>query len=283
MKSRIAIRLFGKFSVHCGEQELLVHTSGKAKVILAYLAVNRRAPVLRESLADLISDESSPEKSRKALRQALWQLHEGVGCNKSAVNYTLIDADKRWAQLARGEHLWVDVDEFEHAARTPGDSGLEPSPDTKSLRHAVELYRGEFLQGWHQEWCVSGRERLRQIYLKTLDRLLLHFEAEQNGEAGIAYATLALGVDPARECTHRSLMRLYSAAGDRSSALHQYERCCAALRNELGIGPDANTRALEKEVRAGQPSSDIGQTPTPMTRIGERVPPRPSGVYLKRR
>jgi DNA-binding SARP family transcriptional activator len=260
MKPRIAIRLFGKFSVHCGDQELLVHTSSKAKEILAYLAVNPRAPVLRDSLADLISGESSSEKSKKALRQALWQVHEGASCHKTGERYTVIQADKRWVQLARGEHLWVDVHEFERAAKITGRSAAELSGDTRLLQHAVELYRGELLLGWHQEWCASERERLRQVYLKALDNLLAHFEAVRNTEAGVAYAILALRVDPTRECTHRSLMRLYWAAGDRSSALHQYERCCTALRNELGIGPDADTLALEKEIRAGQPSSDVGPT-----------------------
>jgi len=268
MKPRVSIRLFGKFSVHCGEQELLVHTSSKAKEILAYLAVNPRAPVLRDSLADIISEEVSPEKSKKALRQALWQIHEG------AQSCPLIDADKHWVQLVHGDHVWVDVDQFERAARS---TGIEP------LLQAVELYRGELLQGWHQEWCASERERLRQIYLEVLDKLLARFEAERNVEAGVAYATLALRVDPARECTHRSLMRIYWGAGDRSSALHQYERCCSALRSELGIGPDADTRALEKEIRAGQPSGDTGQPPTHPPGAGERSPLRTQGIFLKRR
>jgi len=206
MKPRVSIRLFGKFSVHCGEQELLVHTSSKAKEILAYLAVNPRAPVLRDSLADLISEEVSSEKSKKALRQALWQINEG------AQNCPLIDADKHWVQLVHGDHIWVDVDQFERAARSTGSSAGELSRDTEPLLRAVELYRGELLQGWHQAWCVSERERLSQIYLEVLDKLLARFEAERNVEAGVAYATLALRVDPARECTHRSLMRTYWAA-----------------------------------------------------------------------
>jgi DNA-binding SARP family transcriptional activator len=275
MKPRIAIRLFGKLSVHCGDRELLLHTSSKAREILAYLALNPRAPVLRESLANLISEESSTERSRKALRQALWQLHEGLACRAVGARSPLLEVDKRWAQLARGEHVWVDVDEFERAARASGGSDAGLSKDAKALQCSVELYRGELLQGWNQQWCVAERERLKQIYLEAVDKLLTLFEADRNVEAGVAYATLALRADPARECTHRSLMRLYCLAGDRASALHQYERCCLALRQELGIEPDDETKELEQQVRAGNPLVSPGK-PTSVSlatgRYGGRNP-----------
>jgi len=254
MKPKIAIRLFGRFSVHCGDRELLVHSSAKAKEILCYLTVNRHAPVPREALAGLISGDCPAERSRKYLRQALWQVRSDLSAGGITGGARILNIGDGWAQLVTDEHVWIDVAEFERAARMPGDSGRSlRARDVKLLRQAVELHRGELLQGWYQEWCLSERERLKQIYLEAIDELVLHFEAGRNVEAGVAYATLALRSDPARECTHRSLMRLYCLAGDRASAIHQYERCVDALRNELGMEPDDETRALEREIRAGHP------------------------------
>jgi DNA-binding SARP family transcriptional activator len=56
--------------------------------------------------------------------------------------------------------------------------------------------------------------------------------------------------DPAREGTHRSLMRLHALAGDRTAALRQFERCVAALREELGVPPSRRTRELAESIRA---------------------------------
>ncbi len=254
MTPKISIRLFGKFSVHLGDRELLVHTSGKAKEILGYLAVNRRTPVPRESLAGILSGESPVERSKKNLRQALWHLRGDLSAEGGTDAARILRIDAHWVELDLSGGVWIDVEEFERAAWNLSDSdGDAARPrDVKLLRHAVQLYRGELLQGWYHEWCQIERERLRQIYLETIDELLLTSEAGRNVEAGVAYATLALRSDPARECTHRSLMRLYCLAGDRASALHQYARCVEVLRDELGVGPDDETRALERDIRAGR-------------------------------
>lgn len=42
------------------------------------------------------------------------------------------------------------------------------------------------------------------------------------------------------------------AAGQRSAALEQYESCRRALASELGIAPEEATRALHREILAGQ-------------------------------
>ena len=47
----------------------------------------------------------------------------------------------------------------------------------------------------------------------------------------------ALLTDPARERTHRRLMRLKYLAGYRAEALRQYDRCAAILQEEFGCFP----------------------------------------------
>ena len=47
--------------------------------------------------------------------------------------------------------------------------------------------------------------------------------------------------------------QLYAAAGHRSAALRQFERCAAALERELGVSPLPQTRAVYQAVLADQP------------------------------
>jgi len=58
-----------------------------------------------------------------------------------------------------------------------------------------------------------------------------------------------------------------AAAGDRAAALKTYERCCEALRRELGedIEPSAATRELYEQLLKGRPfpTSELVKAPTP--------------------
>ena len=253
MSPRITIHLFGRFSFNCDDRELLLRTPRKAKEILCYLITNRRKPVPRDHLARLVHGGSA-DRSKPALRSVLWELRAEL--RRSGAERVL-RIDDGWGQFVQDDDVWVDVSEFESAAKDP-----------TRLAEAIQLYRDEFLQTCDNSWCLEERERLRQIYLESLDSLVEGCEEEGNVKAGVAYATLALHDDPARECTHRALMRIYRHAGDRASALRQYEHCVAALRIELSVGPDEKTRALEGEIRSGQ-----------LQAHADRSNPRPSQMH----
>jgi DNA-binding SARP family transcriptional activator len=79
---------------------------------------------------------------------------------------------------------------------------------------------------------------------------MAYCEAHQQYEAGTEYGAKILRYDRARECTHWRLMRLHYLAGDRAGALRQYERCVAALDQELGVKPSQRTAALCEQIRA---------------------------------
>jgi DNA-binding SARP family transcriptional activator len=85
-----------------------------------------------------------------------------------------------------------------------------------------------------------------------LDKLMEYSESHQEYETGQTYGMRALRYDRARERTHRRMMRLQYLAGDRTAALQQYERCAAALQDELGVQPAQSTVVLYEKIRADQ-------------------------------
>jgi DNA-binding SARP family transcriptional activator len=78
-------------------------------------------------------------------------------------------------------------------------------------------------------------------------------------------------------------MLLYCLAGDRASALHQYERCRDALKRELGMEPDDDTKALERNIRAGHPLSDRLGPRSSRAADEAREALRKPGLSVKRR
>jgi len=57
--------------------------------------------------------------------------------------------------------------------------------------------------------------------------------------------------DPLNEAAHRELMRCFTAVGEPSRALRQYETLVAQLRSELGSTPAESTIELYERIRGG--------------------------------
>ncbi len=62
-------------------------------------------------------------------------------------------------------------------------------------------------------------------------------------------------VDALAEEIHCRLMKLYAIMGDRRAALRQFDYCQDVLKNELGINPVSETRAVYEAVFRERPFS----------------------------
>jgi DNA-binding SARP family transcriptional activator len=147
--------------------------------------------------------------------------------------------------------MWLDIAVLEQAyALVQGVPGRDLGPQqAASLQSAVEVYRGDLLEGWYQDWCLDGRELLQNKYLMMLDKLIGHCLSHHLYETGQRYCAMILSYDRARERTHRQLMRLLYMSGDRTGALRQFDRCSAILNQDLGVRPDKRTQGLYTEIR----------------------------------
>lgn len=258
----LRIRLFGRFSALRNGQVMAGLNARKVQELFCYLLLYRQRPHPRETLADLLWS-SAARSAKKYLRQALWQLQSTLedDSRASGDRVLLIEAD--WIQINPDAELWLDVAELERAFSLvegcPG-SRLE-AQKVRQLHAAADLYTGDLLEACYHDWCLFERERLQNLYLALLDKLMDYCESHREYEAGLGYGMRILRIDRARERTHRRRMRLYWMAGDRTAALRQYERCRAALEEELGVEPAAVTTALCRQIRSGRfggPEADAG-------------------------
>ena len=117
--------------------------------LLAFLGLRRQAT--RAYTIGALWPESGEQKALGSLRTALWRLHQAGAPVVAAKGETLRLAD--WVR--------VDVDELERSAR-------HVAPDVAALRSGGLR---ELLPGWYDDWVLLERERLRQLYLHTLEKL----------------------------------------------------------------------------------------------------------------
>jgi len=252
--SSLRIYLFGKFEIYCCEQVLAALDSRKAQELFCYLLIHRDRSHPREALAELLWVDSSAIQSKKYLRKTLWQLQTTLESASSPLSNPVLLVDLDWIRLNPLADLWLDVAVFERVfTQLQGVPGKDLDPESvQTLRRAVNLYRGDLLENWYQDWCLCERERLQSVYRAMLDKLIDYCEARRQYDTGLVYAARVLCCDPARERTHRQLMRLHYLAGDRTTALRQYEHCIGILEKELGVTPTKRTKALYEQIRADQ-------------------------------
>lgn len=267
----LRIFLLGEIKVQLGEQDLTGLYPRKLQELFCYLLLYRDRAHQREALAGQLWSDSTTAQSKKNLRQALWQLQNATDPHGVCPIRHLLLADSDYVRLNPDADLWLDVAVLEQAFdRARGMAGrILDAPRVEALRQAVALYEGDLLEGWFQDWCLYERERLQNMYLAALDKLVDYCEAHREYEDGLAFGAQILRYDQARERTHRRIMRLHYLAGNRTAALRQYTRCVQALRRELAVKPATRTVMLYEQIRAerfpgpAQPAATYAFPPAP--------------------
>jgi DNA-binding SARP family transcriptional activator len=134
------------------------------------------------------------------------------------------------------------------------------------LAEAAALYAGPFMADFalphapeYETWQRQTAVFLHHRYLHTLAELVARETAVSHHPTAIHYAQQYLAADELDETMHARLIALYTAVGDRTAALRQYEQCALVLERELGVSPLPATRA------ALQPATPrpLRQTPVP--------------------
>ncbi len=262
--ARHQINLFGKFSIRNDTEELTRLHGSKAQELLCYLLLHRDRPLHRETLSSLLWPDSPKFQSKKYLRQALWQLQVALDSKTEKIEESLLLIEPEWVRINTKAILFLDMAEFEEAftlTRKVWKEGLD-NAQAQCLIKAVQLYKGDLLEGWYQDWCLFERERMQNAYLEILDTLMADCEGKKEYERGLIYGDRILCVDHANERTYQRLMRLYYQMGDRSNALRQYARCVAALQEDLGVKPSEVTVGLYRQIRSDHLEDSVPtQTP----------------------
>lgn len=252
-----AFRMLGRFIGRGGDESVQLDTN-KAHQTLGYLLVHHDRPHRREALAGKLWQTYSSAQGRKHLRHSLWLIESRLFGDGRKEGRLLIK-ERDWVQI-NADAIWLDVLETEKVFNVvrgiPGERMSRGQ--AAAVKSVVTLYRGDLLEGWIDEWCVYDRERIRIMHLAMLEKLLGYCEARGECEEGLVFGEWLLRHDRAHERAHRRMMRLNYKSGDRTGALRQYERCCAALLHELGVGPSDVTRHLYEQMRLGAPAELIG-------------------------
>ena len=244
--------------------QMVTFRTRKALALLIYLVVNGGMHS-REKLTALFWPESEEEQSRATLRSTLVYVRKTLGEMSNPTSpHVLVEHDAIGFNFASDFALDLNILQAawqvtRAAPDAPGGQGAREGKERDTLtrlQQAVNVYRGDFLEGFFlnetpdfEEWIGAQRE----YWHRRMDTVCNHLSQMQSegGEVSDAIETSTRWIthDPFNELAYQRLMQAHSAAGDRAAALRTYETCRAMLAKEFNARPAPETEALAERMR----------------------------------
>ena len=269
------VRLLGEPRVTVGGHPLEVDTR-KAIAILAYLAVE--GPTSRDHLIGLLWPEATSDRARATLRRTLSSLRSGIGKEH-------LDADRDRVALTGA--IDVDAAVFDEEIGATHEHGHDPrdvcSACIPLLSRALDLYRGDFLEGFSigdapefEDWARTVTEGYRLRAGEALNRLGMARAAGGDYPGAIGAVVRWIALDALHEPAHRQLMLLHAWSGDRPAAMAAYRDFVALLDRELGVPPLEETSELYEAILDEDLPPAPGMSRRPRAHVVKEAPKRSS-------
>ncbi len=240
------LQLLGGFSAQRPGQRPRRFQTRKAGAMLAYLAYYYRQRHPREELTERIWATADPVAGGKCMRTALCSLRSELEPDDETRGTVFVSGHGLLG--INSDNITTDVREFTDVVQAAQNMELGDD-QLRLLTRAVELYRGELLPGYYEDWVLVERERLALMYVSVLRKLVAALEARGERDRALEYALRAVATAPDREEAHYDVIRLYGAMGRRMEALRQYGKLARFLKREMGMRPSAATRSLIAQIR----------------------------------
>jgi predicted ATPase/DNA-binding SARP family transcriptional activator len=265
MDNSLRISTLGGLSITLGNKPFTQFVSRKAEALLVYLACQPNEH-LREVLAVFFWGDLAQDQAMSNFRVALSNL------NKHFEPYLLIN--RHTVQMSLEGGCQVDINEIRNELSTVERyltrGEVIPQPVSQRFGEALDLYRGDFLAGFHvrdcksfEDWKLLEQEHIQTRVSEVLHPLVRYYLDQRQYASGIRYAQRLVSIDPLSEQAHLQLMQMFLQSEQRNQALAQYETYRSILKTELGVEPSESIKDLYLEIQRGR---TVPQSP-PIKRV----------------
>lgn len=243
----VRVRVLGALAVEGVDLARL--GSRKARRLLARLALARGRPVGTDALVELLwPDPDRPANPADQVSVLVSRTRAVLGADRlprTSAGYAL-RAD------------WLDLDalaELAAEARRRLGAG-SPTPAWSAADAALALYRGPLLADeppadWLDAERVSAERTAGAARLVAAEAALAAGDPWSAAERAAA----VLALEPYQEAALRVLMRALAGSGRPGRALSVYAEAAARLRDELGVDPAPETRAVHVDLLRAEPAA----------------------------
>ncbi len=198
--------------------------------LLAFLAL--RGPAHRCVVAGTLWPEVPEAQALASLRTGVWRMNRMLP--------GVLHAEG--SHLAIATAIIIDSREQENFAIHLLRDRVEDERWISAGLH--NLWRGELLPGWYEDWVIFERERLNQLRLHAMERTAALLTRRWELDIALQLALEVVRAEPLRETANAVLISVYLAEGNVSDAIHQLDVFQDLLKRELGVEPSPALREL---------------------------------------
>jgi DNA-binding SARP family transcriptional activator/tetratricopeptide (TPR) repeat protein len=217
----------------------------QAKAVLGVLLLACGEVVPRDRIADELWGDSPPASAKVQIQGLISHLrrvlpHQSIATR--GTGYVLCGA-------ARDDQMFADQVTF---ARKLIDDG-QLRAGSRMLTDALALWRGRYLADIDGPAVRSAAEQWEELRLEAIEaKIAADIELGQSGQVA-AELTDLIAEHPLRERLRGLLMTALAKAGRVADALRAYRDWQTQLRDELGVDPSPDLRALHGGILRAEP------------------------------
>jgi predicted ATPase/DNA-binding SARP family transcriptional activator len=235
----IQLDLLGPFELR--RHGRVVHAGGpKQRALLAYLALHINEFVQTPALINAVWGDNPFDGAVRSLRTYLSNLRKLLGSEAEI-------SSRRGSYRLSLQSTDTDVERFRSAVHTAGDMD-DVQRRRKTLRSALDLWRGPFLADIDRNWVqeegvILGWERQRAVAVWAEDMIGIGEVEEVLPEV-----EHEVSQSPLDEQMNSLLIRALYGSGQQANALAAYRRLRDLLAINLGVEPGPELRLLEEQI-----------------------------------
>jgi PAS domain S-box-containing protein len=223
----------------------------KVRALFSLLALHRSHGLHRNDLLTTLWPNMNRNTGLHNLNTSIFNLRRSL---EPALNhgpeskYIKIRGERYF--LAGGRTNWLDVEKFE-SSLAAARRGIAAPKKIRLYRHAIALYRGDFLADLDAYLldCWTERWRYEQLYLEALHGLGDELANQGRDDEATNLYLKVLAVDACHENVVQALMQLMLKNGKRIRAVSAYQKFKESLYQNLGTRPSSETEQLAEKAR----------------------------------
>ena len=236
----ITIKALGKAEILVNGKPLSSSDWQKQSIRLFFYFFNLRAPVTKEQALDALwPGDEDPNTLKVRFKNFIYRLRRGIG-------QEVIVFENDLYRFNSALDFEYDVEAFDaNLMRAHAASDLDEK--LASIKKAVALVRGPYLDDVDAPWLTAERERLRQAFLDALHSMAEMYRQKGQFDEALHACQQMIGFDRFDETAYQLAIQISAARGDRADVARKYEACRQALE-EIGLEPSEETEALYRQL-----------------------------------
>ncbi|MCI0449339.1 MAG: hypothetical protein L0Y79_06070 [Chlorobi bacterium] len=207
----------------------------KGKLILAYIFLNKDFNLTKDKIVDLFFQDTAEDRSDNIFHQAISSIRNVIKTGGHSPQFILYE--NRILKLNPDYNYFVDSIEFNNLYNTVMSPETNESDKKKFSVKAVELYKGNLLEGIYENWCEDLREEYSNKFIKLSEILLKNLYSSKKYDEIIPYAEKLLNNDRLNEKAYLLSIESYVQTGNISKAKETFAEMLKNYKEELGEKP----------------------------------------------